>query len=694
MSDLDPVLVAWQRARALDPEVCPDAPAIGLVARHGPDTLSAGRNHLLTRRCPACEARLLAAWTLFDPPEAVIAAAAEASPESAFGATVRSHLASCASPECARARERLANAVGPFAQQADVWLRAEPPLVPGYGDLVETPAGVAMLLLDDGRGEADGAYFQAAPVDRRDRWADVDGPDPDDLPLGRSASTLADQLVVHLGRRRGLRAEGLVSLGRLTREGASQLGDMEAIMALARDDERTGEDVASAGLDGSRAEASGEEGGLASGSNGLLVTRIPLHPGVVCIVDALAGDREPGVSGDPDDAAAAAWSGALREDARAAEAARHLAIAELRLRCRPLSLWSFDSAFAGAALLRRMPTGSGMPADLLAVIQERGARVASLLRRGQLPTAVFGFGGDELRDALLLAAEPLLDVLDGSQHARDLDDFIAPLRGRAIEISDFDWEEELARAERQEAGVEVAAARGSDGSSRAARTVVLDPRTAVSGLVGSGAQMEVGVAQGGVSRLTLGLRGGALRVLSALAAGDPAARARAAIGVPGLTPSGELWACAFEPATARVVDLTRLSFDGSALVGTLDAQAAARGLILTTHPRSEVDAHWQCLEALCTLPLSDVAGHRHLRDLAGQLGGERNRELLTSAAQALERTTAPNGGPSFPSGSRDTVATKLLVAVRQARSHLASDYEATGDRELLETLLRLNELLY
>ena len=89
MSESDPVLRAWQRARAADATVHPDATELALAAQLGLEALSdGGRRHLLEGHCPTCEVRLSEAWKLLEPPASLLAAINDIAPDSTLGAAL------------------------------------------------------------------------------------------------------------------------------------------------------------------------------------------------------------------------------------------------------------------------------------------------------------------------------------------------------------------------------------------------------------------------------------------------------------------------------------------------------------------------------------------------------------------------------------------------------------------------------
>lgn len=108
MSDVDPILNAWQASRDALTFACPDSADLATAALNGPQTLAGTRRaHLLKERCSRCEQLLLQTWQFEDPPTDVLLVPDAFSADAAFGAALRQHVEDCPSGPCREAAQRL-----------------------------------------------------------------------------------------------------------------------------------------------------------------------------------------------------------------------------------------------------------------------------------------------------------------------------------------------------------------------------------------------------------------------------------------------------------------------------------------------------------------------------------------------------------------------------------------------------------
>lgn len=97
----DPVLRAWDQARAESERSCPKAADIVVTAVSGSTLLSApAAQHLLHERCERCEARLASAWRHTPPLPHVLTEALQWPTGGALRSALDAHIASCSHAAC------------------------------------------------------------------------------------------------------------------------------------------------------------------------------------------------------------------------------------------------------------------------------------------------------------------------------------------------------------------------------------------------------------------------------------------------------------------------------------------------------------------------------------------------------------------------------------------------------------------
>lgn len=163
MSDLDPVLRAWQEVRREQPASCAIQSDLAVAALNSPERLTrAALGHLLEERCERCEAGLLVLWAIENPPPAVVARLASYPKGSAFAAALGTHLGFA--PEPVRPAWLSQARWAALGEQVGGWLAGA--LVPRLLD-----SGLATRALDPAalpaRGFGAGVSIRPI-VDRRD----------------------------------------------------------------------------------------------------------------------------------------------------------------------------------------------------------------------------------------------------------------------------------------------------------------------------------------------------------------------------------------------------------------------------------------------------------------------------------------------------------------------------------------------
>jgi hypothetical protein len=540
-----------------------------------------------------------------------------------------------------------------------------------------TMDGLRLLLLDDGHAEGLETWFNAAYVDD-----DVDRATSADLLLASEDTTLAAPLRVAIDRVLAVRPADLdVRFAQATRSGALTLDLMNAgrlaserfgpalryarVRPVEAPEHRAAlEQLARRTSEAHASEPDEDAELLVIGElDGLWPRRVSVHPGVLAVVDLLAGDAAPATIIDASHAHAEDVAAALREDPRCAAAVRRLVAAEVRHADRPFGPWALDSAAAAADLRLALDEAYRDNPVLTTLLERRVEQALAVLPSGDLLQRVLAHADEDFRAAFLGALAGLSETLEGSPLGDRYEDWRDAVSAGSLRRSDL-----VAR-------FEPLVPAGTWGDDRA-RRLQLDPATHASAIAEAGRRLEVDTDPDDPSRVRLRIviRGDVARALLR----EPPDDALLGALAPGVDIRKGLWVTMFDAGTGAAEGHCMLVFDGQgALTGSAPKPSASAGYVVGPYPTRWVGSEPLLSTALRVLPEARPAAAQYLMEVGARFGDDWRQQSLLGLATALEASDRASG-PQLPTGVLTSPISLLLPLMGIERALVAD--RVVGDR--------------